>query len=289
MTRGVCGVLIAVPETAWAKGSPVKEAVSTAADLRAFLQDRFDDARIELVVPGPGRPVTRAAVLAAVEAARPAAGDLFVVRFFGHGLPADDKHPYQSWALTTEELTDFDLARQLDPLPGGVDTVVISNCCYGRGFLHVGPRAPALGTGAGPAHVLRQLSRAFVTNLQSVGDAPMVCISAAGNGRENGGGAVLRSVATQLVDEIKAAAERGESYRALAERFGRRRAAGREFYVDARPAERLDQVVLGTEVLRGARDDGAASCGPTMTSSRQLGGVGDHARSRKPTPRRTLT
>jgi len=33
---------------------------------------------------------------------------------------------------------------------------------------------------------------------------------------------------------------------------------GREFYVDARPAERLDQVVLGTEVLRCARDDRAA-------------------------------
>ena len=252
MTRGARGVLIAVPETAWAKGGAVEEAVPTAAELRAFLEQRFSDARIELVAPGPGRPVTKTAVFEAFEAARPAAGELFVVMFFGHGLPADDEYPYQSWALTTEELTDLDLAGQLQLLPDGVDTVVISDCCYGRGFLYAGPRKLELELGARAAPVLRQLSRAFVTGLQGVVDSPMVCISAAGNGRESCG-AVLRSAAPQLVNEIKAAAERGESYRALDEKFRRNRTSGRQFHVDARPAERLDQVVLGTEVLGWAR------------------------------------
>jgi len=49
-----------------------------------------------------------------------------------------------------------------------------------------------------------------------------------------------------------------ETYGSLHETFRRKRFAGREFNVDARPAARLDRVVLGTEVLRCARDDRAA-------------------------------
>lgn len=261
-SRGARGVLIAVPETAWAKGGVVVgAAVPTATALRAFLERRFPDSTIELVVPGPGRPVTKAAVLAAFEAARPAPGELFVVLFFGHGLPADAEHPYQSWALTDEELTDLDLARHLQSLPAGVDTVVISNCCYGRGFLYAGPRslaggeagtagaateAAAVVAGPSPAE-LQQLSRAFATGLQEAVDSPMVCIAAAGNGVDTEGN-VMNAVATQLVNEVIAAAERGMSYSALGARFSARRRAGREFYVDARPPERLQRIVLGTEI-----------------------------------------
>jgi hypothetical protein len=255
-------VLIAVPETAWSTGRVVVgAAVPTATALRAFLERRFPGAAIELVAPAPGRPVTKAAVLAAFEAARPAPGELFVVLFFGHGIPADAEHPYQSWALTAEELTDVELARQLQSLPAGVDTVVISNCCYGRGFLHAGPRSFDLG-GAGadgaaaeaaevvaapsPAE-LQQLSRAFAIGLQEAVDSPMVCISAAGNGVDTEGG-VLNAVAAQLVNEVMAAAERGMSYGALDAKFRTRRHAGREFYVDARPPEHLHRIVLGTEI-----------------------------------------
>jgi hypothetical protein len=209
-------VLIAVPETAWAKrATPIRQAVPTAAGFHAFLERRFPGSAIELVAPAPGRPVTKAAVLAAFEAARPAPGELFVVLFFGHGIPATGAHPYRSWALTADELTGPDLAGELQALPAGVDIVVISTCCYVRGIDHAGP------------------------------DVPMVCISAAGIDRV-GGGIVLRSMAPQLVKEIEAAAERGETYGALEERFRRRRFAGREFRVDARPPERLDCVVLGT-------------------------------------------
>ncbi|HWU87375.1 MAG TPA: hypothetical protein VN253_08870 [Kofleriaceae bacterium] len=260
MTRAAHGVLIAVPETAWAKGgAAIREAVTAASELRGFLEQRFPGARIELVAPEPGRPVTKAAVLDAFAAAHPAPGDLFVVLFFGHGLPADSAHPYQSWALTTEELTDVDLAGLLRQLPPDVDTVVISTCCYGRGFYYVGPRSPETGAWTRPLRMpsLRQLSRAFAMGVQDVVDAPMVCISAAGSG-EAGDGIVLRAVAGQLLAEIQAAAEEGISYRDLDERFRRRRAAGHEFHVDARPADRLDQAVLATEVLPCARDGRAA-------------------------------
>lgn len=213
--RGARGVLIAVPETAWAKGARrLEAAVSKAAELAAFLERRFPDGKFELVIPAPGHPVTRAAVLRAIEAARPAAGELFVLMFSGHGLPADAAHPSASWALCTEELTAIDLARQLQRLPAGVDTVVINDCCYGRGLYLAGvePRPP------------------------------MVSISAAGEDA-----IVLHAVAAELLSEIEAAAEHGASYRVLQQRFRARRFTGRDFHVDARPPERLDRAVLGAQ------------------------------------------
>ncbi len=225
-------MLIAVPESALARGGGrLTEAVPKVAAFGDFLEQRFPGATIERVAPGPGRPVTRAAVSDAFAAAHPAAGDLFVVLFFGHGIPvtspSSTRHrPDPRWALTTEELGGDDLARHLGALPAGVDAVVISVCCYGRDPR--GAAGPPGGDGAaGPA------------------DGPQVVwISASGDSR-SGGGVVLRAVAAQLLDEVRDAAERGASYRALGQGFRARRFAGREFHVDAWPPERLDRIVLG--------------------------------------------
>jgi hypothetical protein len=125
--RRTSGVLIAVPESALARGGAMlAEAVPKVDAFGAFLEQRFPGAAIERVAPAPGRPVTRAAVCDAFAAARPAAGDLFVVLFFGHGVPASDRRRDRCWALTTEELGGADLSHHLGALPAGVDTVVIS-------------------------------------------------------------------------------------------------------------------------------------------------------------------
>jgi len=137
VTRAARAVLIAVPDTAWAPGRTIKAAIPTARALGDFLARRFARSTIAYVTPEAG-PVTRAVVLDAFTRARPAAGELFVVLFFGHGLPASDEHARGAWALATEELTELDLAAQLRRLPAGVDTLVISSCCYGRGI----PLAP---------------------------------------------------------------------------------------------------------------------------------------------------
>lgn len=242
MTRAVRAVLIAVPDTAWARGQTVEHAIPTANALAHFLEQRFTESTIVRLTPETG-PVTKAAVLNAFAQARPASGELFVVLFFGHGIPANADHAYQSWALSTEELTDLELAAQLHLLPDGVDTVVISDCCYGRGFHNAGPRSGAPGAGAEDPP-LRQLSRALSTRLQEVVSAPMVCISAAGPSADRG--AVLGTVASQLVTEVTSAAEQGATYLGLDEKFRKEQFAGREFYVDARPAERMAHLVLGT-------------------------------------------
>ena len=258
MTRAARAVLIAVPETAWAPGDTVPRAIEAADALGGFLERRFAETTIVRVTPEAGRPVGKAAVLDAFVRARPAPGELFVVLFFGHGLPASADHPYQGWALSSEELTDLELAAQLHRLPGGIDTVVISDCCYGRGIHTAGPRGGVPGAPAAIPQVrqawqasqasqLRQLSRGFARRLQEVGSAPMVCISAAGRSVHRG--AVLQAVAAQLVTEVAAAAERGLSYQDLEAKFRREQFAGREFYVDARPTDRMAHLVLDTQVL----------------------------------------
>lgn len=111
-----------------------------------------------------------------------------------------------AWALTTEELSGPELAAQLQHLPPGVETVVISACCHGRELrLHDAVRAP------------------------------LIHISTARY--------VMRSAAPSLVTELIAAAEQNLSYRELEARFRRDAYSGRELHIDARPAE-LDLAVL---------------------------------------------
>jgi hypothetical protein len=235
--RAAHAVLIAVPETSWARRGRVARAIPTVDAFGGFLERRFARAAIARVMPEAG-PVTRAAVTAALEAAAPASGDLFVVLFFGHGLPASEAHPYQAWALTDEELTDLELAAQLHRLPPDVDTVVISACCYGRGLHTPGARGTRpRGLGALPG-------------------APMVCISAAGADADRG--TVMNAAAARLVREVIDAAEQGLSYADLHARFQLSRATGREFFVDARPPERMARAVLGTQVLPCAGDERGA-------------------------------
>jgi hypothetical protein len=251
MTRAARAVLLAVPETAWAPDDAVPGAIPAANALGDFLARRFAATTIARVTPEAG-PVTKAAVFDAFARARPAPGELFVVLFYGHGLPASADHPYQGWALSTEELTDRELAAQLHRLPRGVDTIVLSDCCYGRGIHTAGPRGGVMGAPVALAadaqrRQLWQLSEAFSLRLRAVASAPMVCISAAGHSAHRG--AVLQAVAAQLVTEVTSAAERGLSYRDLEEKFRREQFAGREFYVDARPADRMEHLVLDTQVL----------------------------------------
>lgn len=251
--RAAHAVLIAVPDTAWAPEATVSRAIPTADAFGRFLERRFASPAIARVTPEAG-PVTKAAVLDAFARVAPASGDLFVVLFFGHGLPASEDHPYQAWALTTEELTDLELAARLHLLPPGVDTVVISVCCYGRGFHNAGPRGTMQRAPVpAPPLPLPELSRAYRARLASVVSAPMVCISAAGASADRG--AVMSAAAARLVKQVIAAAEQGVSYGDLYDRFRLEHAAGREFHVDARPPERMAHLVLDTQVLPCAGDE----------------------------------
>jgi hypothetical protein len=258
VTRAVRAVLIGVRDSAWTPGQAATHAIATAQQMGQFLQTRFTRSTTTLLTSGGGNTVTRADVIAAFATARPAPGELFVVLFCGHGIPASRKHPFQAWALTDDEFTDIDLAAQLRAFPAGVESVVISDCCYGRGFLDAGAandNVPIAGDPVRPgAPPLRTLSRTFATRLRAHADqdnVPMVCISAAG-ATEQGGGLVLESVAAELIRGVTEAAQAELSYEILREKFRSERFSGREFHVDARPETRLTGRVLGTEPVASA-------------------------------------
>jgi hypothetical protein len=233
-TRRVFALLIAGDQVG-SPGTPTPGALAALAIIDRDLRARFNaGAAIEQLGGAP----TRLRVLSAFARLQAVVrrDDLLVVMFAGHGVEADPRaaQPAQAWSLTANEtFTDFDLATALLGCPAGVDIVVICDCCYGEGFF-------VPGDGAQDLQQQRRDARGAVW--QSVAEAsPMVCISAA----SDIGMVSLAKLAELAIETVRAAAA-GESYAELAHAFDEHKLTGREFHVDARPAERLGDAVLAT-------------------------------------------
>src|SRR5262249_20077975 len=144
-------------------------------------------------------------------------------------------------------------------LPPRVDTVVLSDCCFGEGLFQV-------------EHLGDQPSA------QQPRNSAMVCISAAGKDNL----VELRKLAN-LARQTVAAADAMQSYRQLASTFAAQPVAGCTFHVDARPAHRLDDLVLTPERRRpvtvGQRPVKPNRRPPTRRTNRGLANDLNHPRS----------
>jgi hypothetical protein len=228
--RNVSAILIAGDQVG-APGLPVPGACAALDLIETDLQARFAPGGMAIARLA-GRPIREQvgqAFAAKTSSAR--RGDLFVVMFAGHGVPAAGAHQADAWSLTAgEAFTDRDLVLALRAVPAGCDVVVISACCYGAGMFRI-------------AHPARRRCA------HGLGDAPMICISAAGLHDE-----VELMKLPDLARQVVAAAGAGCSYRQLAARFAATAVAGRTFHVEARPARRLaEQVLSASAPARGQR------------------------------------
>jgi hypothetical protein len=220
--RNVRAILIAGDQIG-SPGVPTPGAIGALEVIERDLPARFSPAGIEIarLIGRPTKDVVVGAFAAMTAIVR--TEELFIVMFAGHGAPATGADRMEAWCLTeTDRFTDVDLAAALLELPARVDTVVISACCHGEGVFHVGVpdrRWPG----------------------RSTLDAPMVCISGAGEG-----GLVALTRLANLATQVVAAAAAGQSYRQLRDTFAATAVAGRSFHVDARPSGRLEDPVLGT-------------------------------------------
>jgi hypothetical protein len=260
MTRQARAILVGASETGSSPSVP--SAIGVVDEIATHLTQQFG-ANVSLVKL-VGSKATRAAVLQAFEDERQqaGAGDLFVVLFAGHGIPATVDRRYQAWALhSQDQFTDLDLARELLAFDVKLDTVVISACCYGQGmfiggpFIHISqpPASTPLTSRplfpAGPTPIeldaqfqLRVWNQQRVAILESAlrtKNAPMVCISAAAKD-----GQAFAAVLDEFAEKIVWGAVKGKTYQALAECFDADAVVNRAFQVNARPPNRMTDFVL---------------------------------------------
>jgi len=136
--RKVRAILIAGDDPG-SPGSPTPGAMESLNVIEQYIgaQFAYGDTKIERLSNSP----TKQQVMQAFEAMKQLVKreELFVVMFAGHGKEADDAQGVQSWSLAEGELfSNIDLATTLLAFPASVDTVVISNCCYGEGAFRAG-------------------------------------------------------------------------------------------------------------------------------------------------------
>lgn len=223
VTRNVRAILIAGDQVG-APGTPTLGAGDSLDIIEHDLTSRFSpgDVKIDRLGIRPTNKLVMNSFKAMTKLVK--SDELFVVMFAGHGKGASSSAPGQAWSLTGDEVfTDLDLATALLEFPRRVDTVVISNCCYGEGIF----RVDALG---------HRLAEHLPRN------SPMVCVSAAG---KNDLVEVAKLV--NLASETVAAAVARQSYTQLSINFAAQAVAGCEFHVDARPPSRRSELVLSTE------------------------------------------
>jgi hypothetical protein len=222
-------VILIAGDQVGSPGTPTPGAIDSLDIIEQHLTARFaaGDARIERLGRRPSRQLVVNAFQSMAKIVK--SEDLFVVMFAGHGIAASSVQHAQSWSLTNgEAFTDIDLATALLALPPRVDTVVLSDCCFGEGLFQV-ERVGDLPSGEPPRN------------------SPMVCISAAGKDS-----LVALTKLTNLARQTVAAADAMHSYRQLSDTFAAQAVAGGTFHVDARPAHRLDDLVLNPEPVQTA-------------------------------------
>lgn len=224
--RNVRAILIA-GEQVGCPGTPTPGAMNALDIIEQHLTARFapGNVKIERLGGSPTKQLVANAFHSMTKIVK--SEELFVVMFAGHGIAASSVQHAQSWSLTAGEVfTDLDLATALLALPPGVDTAVLSDCCFGEGLFQV-------------EHLGNRPSR------QQPRDSPMVCISAAGKNN-----LVELTKLAHLAKQTVAAADAMHSYRQLSNTFAAQAVAGCTFHVDARPAQRLDDLVLNPERRR---------------------------------------
>jgi len=243
MTRDVHALLIAGDKLD-RPGTPTAYAEDALKNIDRDLRTRFSSPKIQPL----SRGTTVEDVNRAFYAMAPAAGDLVIVMFAGHGDEPNSTRPSQSWYLTEDQyFTDGDLADRLLELDPGIDAVVISDCCYGQGFFHVGVLMfPGKTLAQIERLLLRAQSRALARTLgqrwsREQRDSPMVCISAASKA-----GSVTGSNLPDLTAKTVDAAVQRESYSRLNARFTSYTPTGGTYFVDARPPARMGDIVLHT-------------------------------------------
>jgi len=228
--------LLIAGDQAGSPGTPTPGAMAALAVVASDLQLRFASAGVEIetLCTAPTKQHVMTGFAKLLTTVRP--NDLLVVMFAGHGKEPDprDAQPAQAWSLTDDQdFTDLELATALLAFPTGVDVVVICDCCYGEGFFEAGAVLPER---------LQRLRDTRDRAWQDVANnSPMVCISAASDV-----GQVTLTKLVELANDTVAAAAAGHSYAQLATTFDQNKLTGREFHVDARPAERLGDAVLST-------------------------------------------
>lgn len=221
--RNVRAILIAGDQVG-CPGTPTPGAMDSLDIIEQHLVSRFapGDVKIERLARCPSKQLVVNAFQSMTKIAK--CEELFVVMFAGHGAAAGNMQQSQSWSLAAgESFTDVDLAIALGSLRPGVDTVVLSDCCFGEGLFQVEQRGD-LPSGLRPR------------------ESPMVCISAAGTNN-----LVELTKLANLARQTVAAADAMHSYRQLSSTFAAQAVAGGTFHVDARPACRLDDLVLSPE------------------------------------------
>lgn len=218
--RNVRAILIAGDQVGY-PGTPTPGAIDSLDIIEHHFTNRFaaSNAKIERLAGRPTRQLVVNVLQSMTEITK--SGELFVVMFAGHGTASSGAQPSQSWSLTAgEAFTDIDLAIALGSLRPGVDTVVLSDCCFGEGLFQVEHRGDL------PSRLRPR-------------NHPMVCISAAGTDN-----LVELTKLANLARQTVAAADAKHSYRQLSSTFAAQAVAGGTFHVDARPAWRLDDLVL---------------------------------------------
>ncbi|MEJ7600939.1 MAG: hypothetical protein WKG01_23740 [Kofleriaceae bacterium] len=248
MTRSLKALLVAVPDSGWAPGNTIEHAIPSVKRMGAFLESRFSGASVEIL--DDTGVITKTTLLAKLHGLKLTKDDLFVLVFYGHGIPASPSHPYQAWALTApkEELTDSDLAGFLRQ-SNCKDNVVVSACCYGRGLFIPGTERTDgeelsaeeidLVTTRAPI-AFKQYAIDLGRTLKERAPGHFVLISAAAVNK-----LVLKAVAPELLCRVQKAAERNQRYLGLWLEFRRNRVGGGHFFVDVRPPWRLGRRVLG--------------------------------------------
>lgn len=238
--------LIAVGTTSLADEA-IPEVHDLITKFEKLIRDRFQLISIQVLQDAAA---TNAAVRQSLAGVSPHPGDVIIVAFLGHGIEADESHPYQAWALYNDEFTDRELADRMahwDQL----DTLVISGCCFGNGMFKEGPKKGF--SRISNFFKLRQFNR--ITNARlsefckgfyrtvktaQTGDN-LIGIAAAG--AFGNFGFVLASELDTFTDHIEGTARQNQTYGFLKRLFIRGQRDGVRFFVTAEP-HRLEQTVL---------------------------------------------
>ncbi len=241
MTRSVRAVVIGLPD---AEGASFDiRADHIAAQFADFLRCRPYSPDKEIWLSNQRETTSRSSVIGSILRLAPSENDLVVIAFFGHGIKRDNKTPYEGWALSDGELTDYDLATLLNGMRetngNPFQCVIVSGCCYGLGLLRAGNRSTpttwARRTSGRSATTLDALERssAFIRSLRMhMNNASLVdhLIGVAAADIDRG---VSHHYINNFSTYIQCIAERPDTYVALRHLFEQEGRPGGRFIVQA--------------------------------------------------------
>lgn len=186
MARKVEAVLAWLSDTPEAGPTPASAEFGT--HLRAMLQGRFNDSDLTLVEHSNDL-ATKNRVLASLKAAvtnfKGSQDGLLVVGFSGHGAALGEEH--LAWVLSDGMLPEEELRQALQPMPRGVEVVLVVDCCYALSVLPVSSGSKLMKPAAvATLRRIHQLQEQMLHNLShpvmdegKVAPRNVICIAAA--------------------------------------------------------------------------------------------------------------